>query len=241
MQSRKFVFEMQNLLGNMITLFFGFAFAPMMGLVFGGSYSDVPQALNQIYLSFFCTIPLSMVFVGFSSLFSQEMERGFTLRAELFGYSRLSQAWHKFMAITVFVILSSIIYSYIFLSYFKLPLPNLSIIAQMAIFQILSTAIYFLIVFLLTILLKKFSRVYGVAMISYFGIMIISGIMGNMNVGRIGAYLPIKMFITNYATHLGDTSYISGKIGLYSLILLAGLSMIVKAVVGRSNGNKHQR
>ncbi|MCH3979282.1 MAG: hypothetical protein LKE38_02675 [Leuconostoc mesenteroides] len=84
-KKRKLVFEFQNLLGNIITLFFGFAFAPMMALVFGNSYANVPQALNQLYLGFFCTIPLSMVFVGFSSLFSQEVEQGFTLRAELFG------------------------------------------------------------------------------------------------------------------------------------------------------------
>ncbi|WP_367300601.1 hypothetical protein [Leuconostoc carnosum] len=239
-KKRKLIFEFQNLLGNMITLFFGFAFAPMMALVFGSSYDNVPQALNQLYLSFFSTIPLSMVFVGFSSLFSQEVEHGFTLRAELFGYSRVSQALHKFIALTGFVLLSSIIYSWIFLSHFNLPLPSPSIMVQMAIFQILNTAVYFMIVFLLTMILKKFSQVYGISMISYFAIMIISGIMGNMDVGKLGNYLPIKLFITDYTKHLADTDYISGKIGLYLLILLGILGVIMKVVVGNKNGNKHQ-
>lgn len=239
-KKRKLVFEFQNLLGNIITLFVGFAFAPMMALVFCNSYANVPQALNQLYLGFFCTIPLSMVFVGFSSLFSQEVEPGFTLRAELFGYSRVSQALHKFMVLTVFVLLSSIIYSWVFLSHFNLPLPNEVIIGQMAIFPILNTAVYFIIVFILTTILKKFSRVYGISMISYFAIMIISGIMGNMDVGKLGDYLPIKLFVTNYTNHLNDTDYISGKIGLYLLILLGILGVILKVIVRNKNGNKHQ-
>lgn len=239
-KKRKLVFEFQNLLGNMMTLFFGFMFAPMMAFVFGSSYSNVPQALNQVYLTFFCTIPLSMVLVGFSSLFSQEVEQGFTLRAELFGYSRMSQVIHKFIALTGFVLLSSIIYSWIFLSHFNLSIPSQSIMIQMGIFQILNAAIYFMVVFLLTTFLKKFSRVYGISMISYFVIMIVSGIMGNMNVGKLGNYLPIKLFITDYTNRLNDTDYISGKIGLYLFILLGILSVIMKVVVGNNNGNKHQ-
>lgn len=89
-------------------------------------------------------------------------------------------------------------------------------------------------------ILKKFSQVYGISMISYFAIMIISGIMGNMNVGKLGNYLPIKLFITDYTKHLADTDYISGKIGLYLLILLGILGVIMKVVVGNKNGNKHQ-
>ncbi|GMA69520.1 hypothetical protein GCM10025879_07660 [Leuconostoc litchii] len=239
-RKRKLIFELQNLLGNMITLIFGFAFAPMMALVFGSSYSHIPQALNQLYLSFFCTIPLSMVFVGFGSLFSQEMEQGFTLRAELLGYSRVSQAVHKFISLTVFVLLSSVLYSWIFLSHFDLSWPSWSIIIQMAVFQVLNTAVYFMIVFILTIILKKFSRVYGISMISYFGIMIVCNIMGNLNIGKLGDYLPIKLFVTNYTNHLSDTGYISGKIGLYLIILLIILGVVMKVVVGNKNEHKHQ-
>ena len=64
--------------------------------------------------------------------------------------------------------------------------------------------------------------------------------MGNMNVGKLGHYLPIKLFITDYTNRLNDTDYISGKIGLYLFILLGILSVIMKVVVGNNNGNKHQ-
>ena len=48
--------------------------------------------------------------------------------------------------------------------------------------------------------------------------MIISGIMGNMDVGKLGVFA--NRVVTNYTNHLNDTDYISGKIGLYLLILL---------------------
>ena len=110
----------------------------------------------------------------------------------------------------------------------------------MAVFQVLNTAVYFMIVFILTIILKKFSRVYGISMISYFGIMIVCNIMGNLNIGKLGDYLPIKLFVTNYTNHLSDTGYISGKIGLYLIILLIILGVVMKVVVGNKNEHKHQ-
>lgn len=184
MKINYFILEVKNVLGNFMGLFFGFVFPLIVGnIVIFSKKEDVPvQYLADFKITVFVTmitiIPLSLALVSFPALFAQETEKGITKRMVLFGYNSNKQLINKMLANLLVIILGTIIYFFGvgWVNDIKMP-SNYSALILISGLFIFAIDLY-LISFAITWWLKKFNIVYGITMIMYFTIMILTGIFG---------------------------------------------------------------
>ena len=86
------LYELRNINGNFMTHFFGIVFPNMMTMIFSRTIgAQVPEAARDnvivsIMLSMSLVIPMSIMFIGYGALYSQEVEREVPLRMRLFGF-----------------------------------------------------------------------------------------------------------------------------------------------------------
>lgn len=177
-------YELRNLLGNFFGIFFGIAFPILMtNILHPVIMSKVPEAGHgiasvQIYITNLLMVPLAMMFVGFSALFSQELENDVTIRMQLFGISESKQMKAKMIAQGLSVIVGIFVYSVFTLPILNLQRPTLFALVTLIAAITLLSIILFVLSFSIALLAKKFSITYGITMTLYFGMMVLSGMMG---------------------------------------------------------------
>lgn len=177
-------YEVKNTLGNIFSIIFGVIFPILMTyIIYYAAGSQIPaEQLETFSIQLFSTnlliSPLALVFIGFSALFSQEVEKDITLRMVLFGQSEKKQLLTKFAAQMLALLFSTTLYIVATIPLLKLPVPSflsiLLIIGGVFLFSIM----LFVIAYSITLLARKFSITYGITMSLYFLIMILSGMMG---------------------------------------------------------------
>ena len=200
-------YEFRNITGNIFTIIFGICFPIMMSCFFAPIFMvNVPDQYKSTAITTFCIacstiIPLASVFVGYSAVFSQELEKNVPVRFKLFGYKESTLLCSKLIANLILITASIILYTIV--NYLVLDL----IVPKMSSVLILLASIYILTIFLfifahgVALIFKKFAPTYAVTMILYFGIMIVSGLMGAQP----------KDFpkVLEYIAYLIPTTYIS--------------------------------
>ncbi|WP_258280795.1 hypothetical protein [Clostridium sp. CM027] len=78
-------YEFRNLMGNIFTMIFGVFFPIGMTLFFGTAMvGKVPESMKDIFITnIFITdsliIPLATILIGYAAVFSQELEKKYTL------------------------------------------------------------------------------------------------------------------------------------------------------------------
>ncbi|MGV8980851.1 ABC transporter permease [Clostridium sp.] len=177
-------YEFRNLLGNIFTIIFGVFFPIGITLFFGKALvANVPVDMREVFVTgIFITssliIPLASILVGYSAVFSQELEKNIPLRFRLFGYSEKTVLISKICANLIFITLSLILYTLVVCSVLKVQMPCLSSAL------ILIGSLYLLSIFLfvlahgIALYFKKFGPTYAITMMLYFAIMILSGMFG---------------------------------------------------------------
>ena len=137
-------YELKNTFGNIFSIIFGILFPIMMTLLFYNMFSSneaIPKdALAlQLYLTNVLMTPLAMVFVGFSALFSQEIEHDVTTRMLLFGYTTSNQLKTKFVAQMVAMGIALAIFSAVIVPLLGIGAPTIfGFIVFIAFFAIIS-------------------------------------------------------------------------------------------------------
>lgn len=240
------VLELKNVFGNFIGLFFSFVFPVLLAniLIFSRK-NDVPAEYvgdfkTSIFLTLIAIIPISLALVGFPALFSQETEKGVTKRMVLFGYTVDKQLIHKVLANLVVIVLATVVYFLAVGWVNEINEPsNYSLFVLLSGLLVISIDFY-LITFSITWWLKKFSRVYGVTMILYFAIMILTGMFGvtpdkfGTVIETIAKGIPITLLNELMIKNWGETSYSLGNY-LYVLIGFTIFSLLCFIIARRIN------
>lgn len=177
-------YEFRNLMGNIFTIIFGVFFPIGITIFFGKAFvGNVPEDMKAVFItSIFITsiliIPLASILVGYSAVFSQELEKNIPLRFRLFGYSEKTVLISKICANLIFITLSLILYTVVVCSILKVQVPTLgSALILIGSLYLLSTFL-FILAHGIAIFFKKFGPTYAITMLLYFAIMGLSGMFG---------------------------------------------------------------
>jgi ABC-2 type transport system permease protein len=177
-------YEFRNLLGNIFTLIFGVFFPIGITIFFGKVLvANVPVDMRDVFVtSIFITssliIPLASILVGYSAVFSQELEKNIPLRFRLFGYSEKTVLISKICANLIFITLSLILYTVVICSILKVQVPSLSSALILIVSLYLLSTFLFVLAHGIALYFKKFGPTYAITMMLYFAIMVLSGMFG---------------------------------------------------------------
>ena len=177
-------YEFRNLMGNIFTIIFGVFFPIGITLFFGKALvGNVPEDMKDVFItSIFITsiliIPLASILVGYSAVFSQELEKNIPLRFRLFGYSEKTVLTSKICANLIFITLSLILYTVVICSVLKVQVPTLGSALILIVSLYLLSTFLFILAHGIAIFFKKFGPTYAITMILYFAIMGLSGMFG---------------------------------------------------------------
>ena len=247
MKKNYLILECKNIFGNFIGLFFSFIFPSLLAnIIIFSNKADIPEQFmgefkTSVFLLLACVIPLSLAFVGFPALFSQETEKGITRRFILFGYKMKDQLLHKLVANLIVILLAVITY---FVSTGWMNGVNIPSYYSMFLFttgMLVISIDFFLIAFAITWFLKTFSRVYGVTMTLYFAVMILTGMFGvkpekfGKIVETIANLIPITKFNSVLSENWTESTY---SLGTYPYVLLGFTVFSVLLVVYANKVNR---
>lgn len=179
------LFEFRNVTGNPYVHIFGIGMpvllAVILAKVMASQISDagiLSTMVTSIFLGVGAVIPLAVILIGYAATYSQELEKGIPQRLELFGIDAGMTIINRIISEMAFLVCS-------FAVYFIVGVFGLDIKAPTAaglIWYIVCIAVLGIISFALAhaiaLFFKKFGIVYSIAMMLYFGIMILSGMMG---------------------------------------------------------------
>ena len=204
-------YEFKNtVLGNFLIIFFGIVFPIFLFSIISGTLSDVPENYREVvkttlFISMSSIIPLSVMFIGHSAIYANELEKDVPLRLELFGFNKLQLLFSKCVIYFIFLMISLVsIFIFYLLSVVLLVISN-------------SIALIF----------KKFGITYGITMILYFFIMFSSGMMGVTTkklpevMRVIGRCIPTYHLSDNYYKFWYGNSYDFKQIILSFLIIIS--------------------
>ena len=123
------LYELRNLNGNLMPHFFGIVFPNLMCLLLPKTIgSQLPEEIRNevttsVMLSMAMVIPMSIMFLGYGSLYSQEVERGIPLRMRLFGYEEKDNIKAKIAAHLILLTIALVIFGVLQVCITKVPSP----------------------------------------------------------------------------------------------------------------------
>lgn len=177
-------YELRNLSGNIFTLIFGVVFPIFLTIFFGKVMTGkVPAEMKDLFITnVFITssliIPLATILVGYSTVFSQELEKNIPLRFRLFGYKEETLLVSKICANLIFITFSFVAYTTVICVVMNIKKPTLSSATIYIVSLYLLAIFLFILAHGIALFFKKFGPTFGITMSLYFGIMIISGMFG---------------------------------------------------------------
>lgn len=181
---RMICYELRNINGNFMTHFFGIVFPNIMSLLFstviGKQVPDVakPEVTVSVVICMALIMPMSIMFLGYGSLYSQEVERGIPERMRLFGFSERSLITAKIIVHLLFLTGAMLLYGVVQTLLLDIPKPALSSLFVLLGSLYLVGAIFLVIVHSMANIFRRFSVTFGVAMSIYFLLMMLTGMMG---------------------------------------------------------------
>ncbi len=182
--SASILYELRCATGNFFSIFFGLVF-PMFMLFIIGKFQlgDVPkeaygEVITQIFLAMALIIPMAIMFIGYSAVYSQELERNSPLRLELFGFSPNRMLLARLIAYTIFLVICLVIYTVYGFAMFDITAPDAAAAVISAIMMLLISTLFLILAHAIAYAVRKFGVTYGITMTLYFVFMILSGSMG---------------------------------------------------------------
>ncbi|MFA9376543.1 MAG: ABC transporter permease [Lachnotalea sp.] len=182
---RMIQYELRNVAGNPFVHIFGVGFPILLSIIITKAAlsemldnSYMSEVVTSIFLGIGSIIPLATILMGYSSTCSQDIEKDIPLRMQLFGFSEKYTIINRLLAEFIYM-------SFAFLIYFVVGWNTIKIVTPVAFGAIIYFvclyifgAILFLLAHAIANLVKKFGLTYMITMLIYFGMMILSGMMG---------------------------------------------------------------
>lgn len=250
MYKRLIQYEFIQLLRGVFTPVFGIAFPVFMLVLMSASGVGSESGVNRdmILVSFFITlmqiIPLVVGFMGFSQIYAQELEQKIPFRLRMFGIKDGQILFSKIVSLLVLYTIGFIVYMLVAVYYVKI--PNITLINILILYAVLILEFigFIILGYAICLYFKKFGPAYAVVMVLYFGIMIISGMMGirenNMPdiMQKLIRILPFPYVSFDFYKLFFDQSY-NFMPFIQSMIFFLGFASILCIAVVRFKGTKN--
>lgn len=178
------LYELRNINGNFMPHFFGIVFPNMMTMIFSRVIgSQVPEAARDnamvsIMLSMMLVIPMSIMFIGYGALYSQEVEHEVPLRMHLFGFHERSLLAAKIIAHMIFMTIAFVIFAVFQMFTMDIPKPAVSSVICLLVSLYLIGIFLLIIAHSLANIFRRFGITFGITMFVYFTLMMLTGMMG---------------------------------------------------------------
>lgn len=179
------LFEFRNVTGNPYVHIFGIGMPVLLAVIFGRVLaSQIPNAeilstaVTSIFLGTGAMIPLAIIFIGYAATYSQELEKGIPQRLELFGIDAGMTIINRIISELAFLVCSFVIYFAVGILVLDIKAPTASGLIWYIVCIVVLGIISFSLAHAIALFFKKFGVVYSIVMMLYFGIMIVSGMMG---------------------------------------------------------------
>lgn len=178
-------FELRNITANPYVHIFGLGMPVLLVLVFSRLFRvQIPNAeiaavqVTGTFLGIGGIIPMAELLVGYAATYSQELEKGIPQRMELFGIDAGMTILSRGISELVFLALSLILYFAVGIFALAIKAPTArGLVCYIACIAALGL-ICFALAHAIATLFRKFSIVYCITMMLYFGAMFASGMMG---------------------------------------------------------------
>lgn len=240
-------YELRNISGNFFTIFFGLAFPILMSIIFSRTLmNDLTgelraTAMTGVYISISLILPLSILLIGYSVTYAQELENEVPLRMHLFGFRQSTMLAARLIAYFIFMTGAFLIYTLIDCLFLDIKPPTVFAAFCYILTLYLLGAIFFILSHGIAGIFKKFGPTYAVTMTLYFCFMVLCGLMG-IKVGnlpkvlQIVAYtLPMTYVSKDYIDFWNGGSYNFGPI-IQAFLFLGAISVIVLMYSMKRNG-----
>lgn len=178
------LYELRNNNGNFMTYFFGIVFPNFMSYFLTKAISgDAPTQLYQeiatsIMLTMSLIMPMSIMLLGYGAVYSQEVEHEIPLRMHLFGFEEKDLILGKVIAQVAILTVAFLIFGIFQIFVMDVQKPTIGS------FFCLLLSLYFISIMMLIIshalsnIFRKFSLTFGITMMFYFFMMVLTGMMG---------------------------------------------------------------
>ena len=249
---RMIQYELRNVAGNPFIHIFGVGFPILLSIIITKTVvsemsdaSYIGEVVTSIFLGIGAVIPLATILMGYSSTCSQDIEKGIPLRMQLFGFSEKYTIINRLIAEFVYMTFAFVIYFIIGFSSIKIVTPVPSGIITYFISLYIFAAVLFIFAHAISNLMKKFGLTYLVMMVIYFGMMILSGMMGitvdNLpkSLGIVSDLLPSTYLNKDfYTVWIGKTYNFVPMIQSY-IFFFAISGILTFIMIYRSKRNLH--
>jgi ABC-2 type transport system permease protein len=190
-------YELRNVAGNPFVHIFGVGLPVLLSIIIAKSVSsEIPdnsylgEVITSIFLGMGAVIPLATILMGYSSTCSQDIEKNIPLRMQLFGFSEKYTIINRLIAEFIYMTFAFLIYFIVGCNVLKIVMPVASGVIIYFVCLYIFAAVLFVLAHAIANLVKKFGLTYLISMIIYFGMMILSGMMG-ITVGNLPKSLQI--------------------------------------------------
>ena len=216
---RMLCYELRNINGNFMTHFFGIVFPNIMCLLVSTVIGkQVPDAVRSevtvsVVICMALIMPMSIMFLGYGSLYSQEVEREIPQRMRLFGFSEKSLITAKIIIHLLFLTGAMLLYAVVQSLLLDIPKPALSSLLILLMSLYLIGVLFMVSVHSMANIFRRFSVTFGVSMSIYFLLMMLTGMMGistdklPMVWQRIARTLPMTYISNDFAEFWQGGSY----------------------------------
>lgn len=244
------LFEFRTITGNPYVHIFGVGMPVLMAVVIAMAIrSEMPEgsalqtAVTGVFLGIGTMIPLATILMGYSATYAQELEKGIPQRMSLFGISPMVTIISRIVSEGIFLLFAFAVYFVVGFLVLDVDSPALSGFFCYMLCILLLGVISFLLAHSIASFFRKFGITYCISMILYFGIMILSGMMGisyemlPAPVQAVSKLLPTTYITKDFAEVWVGKAYSFMPL-LQAFLFLGALSGILLFVSLKKSGRK---
>ncbi len=236
-------YELRNVCGNPFVHIFGVGFPIFMSIIMSKTLTSgitdnayINELTTSLFLGMGAIIPLATILMGYTCTCAQEIEKSIPLRMQLFGYSEKYTIINRLIAEFVYMTVAIGLYFTAGFVFLKISPPKVSGLLIYLVCLYLLAAVLFVLAHAVANLTKKFGLAYLISMIAYFGMMVLSGMMGisveNLpkSVQVVSDLLPTTYFNKDFITVWSGKSYNYAPM-IQSYIFLFAISGILTFIM----------
>lgn len=249
---RMIQYELRNVAGNPFVHIFGVGFPILLSIIITKSVSsEMPnnsylgEVITSIFLGIGAVIPMATILIGYSSTCSQDIEKNIPLRMQLFGFNEKYTIINRLIAEFIYMTFAFLIYFIVGCNVLEIVTPTASGVIIYFVCLYVFAAVLFILAHAIANLAKKFGLTYMITMIIYFGMMILSGMMG-ITVDKlpkglkiVSNLLPSTYFTKDFYTVWIGKAYNFGPMIQSYIFFFAISGILVFVMIYNSKRNLH--
>jgi ABC-2 type transport system permease protein len=249
---RMIQYELRNVAGNPFVHIFGVGFPILLSIIITKSVSiEMPdnsylgEVITSIFLGIGAVIPMATILMGYSSTCSQDIEKNIPLRMQLFGFNEKYTIINRLIAEFIYMTFAFLIYFIVGCNVIEIVMPVVSGVIIYFVCLYIFAAVLFILAHAIANLVKKFGLTYMITMLIYFGMMILSGMMGitvdklPKSLRIVSNLLPSTYFTKDFYTVWIGKAYNFGPMIQSYIFFFAISGILIFSMIYNSKRNLH--